>query len=127
MRYRGLTSSSSDATQDSSSKLGSPSLLPRLAIVLTVATALCATSCSVSRKATSSHSEQLRVLSQESEQVRAERVEFEKDTLIEVLGRAKRPLGDEGDACYRRDARKPSPTVTVQLNRRTSECRAKLA
>ena len=25
-----------------------------------------------------------------------------------LLGRAKRPLGDEGDACYRRDARKPS-------------------
>ena len=48
-------------------------------------------SCSVSRKATSS-SEQLKVLSQESEQVRAESSELARDTLIEVT------------------------TVTVQLN-----------
>lgn len=44
------------------------------------------------RQATSSHSEQVKVLSQESEQVRAESFELARDTLIEVT------------------------TVTVQLN-----------
>ena len=48
--------------------------------------------CGSTRQATSSHSEQLKVLSQESEQVRAESSELARDTLIEVT------------------------TVTVQLN-----------
>ena len=53
---------------------------------------LCLAGCASSRTATSSHSEQLKVLSQESEQVRAESFELARDTLIEVT------------------------TVTVQLN-----------
>ena len=48
--------------------------------------------CGSTRQATSSHNEQLKVLSQESEQVRAESFELARDTLIEVT------------------------TVTVQLN-----------
>ena len=66
-------------------------LSKRLTLALTAITALLLVSCSVSRKATSS-SEQLKVLSQESEQVRAESSELARDTLIEVT------------------------TVTVQLN-----------
>ena len=50
------------------------------------------TGCGSTRQATSSHSERLKVLSQESEQVRAESIELARDTLIEVT------------------------TVTVQLN-----------
>ena len=46
--------------------------------------------CASTRQATSSHSEQVKVLSQETEQVRAESFELARDTLIEVLGRAKR-------------------------------------
>ena len=53
---------------------------------------LCLAGCGSTRQATSSHSEQLKVLSQESEQVRAESSELARDTLIEVT------------------------TVTVQLN-----------
>ena len=53
---------------------------------------LCLAGCASSRKATSSHNEQLKVLSQETEQVRAESFELARDTLIEVT------------------------TVTVQLN-----------
>ena len=53
---------------------------------------LCLTGCGSTRQATSSHNEQLKVLSQESEQVRAESFELARDTLIEVT------------------------TVTVQLN-----------
>ena len=53
---------------------------------------LCLAGCASSRRASSSHSEQLKVLSQESEQVRAESSELARDTLIEVT------------------------TVTVQLN-----------
>ena len=52
MRSNGLTSSSSDATRPSPSKLGWRSLLPRLATALTVLLALCVTACSTSRKAT---------------------------------------------------------------------------
>ena len=48
--------------------------------------------CGSTRQASSSHSEQVKVLSQESEQVRAESFELARDTLIEVT------------------------TVTVQLN-----------
>ena len=51
---------------------------------------LCLAGCASTRQATSSHNEQLKVLSQESEQVRAESFELARDTLIEVLGRAKR-------------------------------------
>ena len=50
----GLTSSSSDATRPSPSKLGWRSLLPRLTCVLIGLSALCWTSCASSRKATSS-------------------------------------------------------------------------
>ena len=50
----GLTSSSSDATRPSPSKLGWRSLLPRLTCVLIGLSALCWTSCGSSRKATSS-------------------------------------------------------------------------
>ena len=53
---------------------------------------LCLAGCGSTRQASSSHSEQVKVLSQESEQVRAESFELARDTLIEVT------------------------TVTVQLN-----------
>ena len=53
---------------------------------------LCLAGCASTRQATSSHSEQVKVLSQETEQVRAESFELARDTLIEVT------------------------TVTVQLN-----------
>ena len=53
---------------------------------------LCLAGCASTRQATSSHNEQLKVLSQETEQVRAESFELARDTLIEVT------------------------TVTVQLN-----------
>ena len=54
MRYRLLTSFSSDATRPSPSKLGWRSLLPRLTCVLIGLSALCWTSCASSRRATSS-------------------------------------------------------------------------
>ena len=55
-----------------------------LQTALTVAIALCVCSCSTSRKIATSSNEQLRVLSQESEEVRAESLELAGDTLTEV-------------------------------------------
>lgn len=49
-----------------------------------MAIALCVCSCSTSRKIATSSNEQLRVLSQESEEVRAESLELAGDTLTEV-------------------------------------------
>lgn len=66
--------------------------LKGLTVVLIGLSVLCLAGCASSRTATSSHNEQLKVLSQESEQVRAESSELARDTLIEVT------------------------TVTVQLN-----------
>ena len=66
--------------------------LKGLTVVLIGLSVLCWTGCASTRQATSSHSEQVKVLSQESEQVRAESFELARDTLIEVT------------------------TVTVQLN-----------
>ena len=63
--------------------------LKGLTVVLIGLSVLCLAGCASSRTATSSSSA-LRVLSQESEQVRAESSELARDTLIEVLGRAKR-------------------------------------
>ena len=103
MRLKGLTvvDLRRDSAMPESELSPLRSLLRRLTAVLIGLSVLCLAGCASSRKATSSHSEQLKVdfplravelnlLSQESEQVRAESFELARDTLIEVLGRAKR-------------------------------------
>ena len=80
-----------------------------LATVLIGLSALSWSSCASTRQATSSQSEQLIVLSQESEQVRAESVEFRD--------------GLNGERVELKDTLREVTTITVQTNRRTSERR----